>query len=216
MSIQKEDLGKFDYYLLIDRSGSMDDPMPNSNQSKWDYAKEFVTSIAREAGKFDDDGITVIFFNDGHKVFDNIGGGSDETLALKTINDMYEHIGPMGGTNTGAALQFVFDGYLARKRKAPAEAKPIMLIVVTDGSPSDPNEVCRDIANFTQKLDSEDEAGISFLQIGDDNGARAFLKLLDEDLTKKYRAKFDIVNTKNVAELNEISIADIFLDAVNN
>lgn len=216
MSITKSDLSKFDYYLLIDRSGSMGEPMPKKAVTKWDFAREFVTSIAREAGQYDDDGITVIFFNDGHKVFDNIGGGSDNEAALKTINDMYDHVGPMGGTDTGAAMQVVFDGYLQRKHKSPAEAKPIILVIVTDGSPSDPVSAARTIVNFTQKLDNEDEAGISFLQIGDDGGARAFLKMLDEDLEKKYRAKYDIVNTKNVDELSNITIADVLLDAVNS
>lgn len=214
----KEDLKKYDYYILVDRSTSMNEPADETKPdglSRWAYSKELVHGVAREAAQYDDDGITLIFFAADHMVFDNIGGGSDKELAIKKLDELFEKYSPNGSTNTAGALQFVFDGYLKRKRESHGEAKPIILIVATDGRPDSEADVMRNIINFTKSLDKDEEAGIQFLQIGNNEGARAFLKKLDDDLEKK-GAKFDIVDTKNAAELDKLSLTDILIEAVTD
>lgn len=207
--MQKEDLGKYDYIVLIDKSGSMSDPVGgNSNLTRWQAAKELTHAVAQEAAKYDDDGITVALFSTKFTEFVNIDGG------VQKVDEIFANNFPNGSTNTAGVLQHYFDDYLKRK-KATAETKPMIIICVTDGVPDDEPAVAKAIVNFTKKLDSDDEAGIQFLQIGDDSHARAFLKRLDDNLEKE-GAKFDIVDTKNADELDKVSLTDILVEAVND
>ena len=88
--------------------------------------------------------------------------------------------------------------------------------VVTDGQPNSPDAVKKVIAEATQKMNADEEIGITFLQIGNDKGARAFLKELDDDLQTTYKAKFDIVDTRNNEEMANMSIEDVLLAAVSD
>ena len=57
-----EDLKKYDFVVLVDKSGSMSETDCPNRKSRWDYAQENVLSIARECMKYDSDGITVGIF----------------------------------------------------------------------------------------------------------------------------------------------------------
>lgn len=57
--------------------------------------------------------------------------------------------------------------------------------------------------------------GISFLQVGKDSGAHAFLKRLDDDLVKQ-GAKHDIVDTKTMEELETIGLTEALIAALND
>lgn len=209
--MQKEDLGKYDYILLIDKSGSMNDPVKASGgQSRWEAARELTHAVAQEAAKYDDDGITVCLFSSSYKEFVNITNG------VEKVDEIFDKNSPNGGTDTAAVVNHYFQDYLIRKKKSASETKPMILICVTDGVPDDESALQRTIVDFTKKLDSEDEVGITFLQIGDNGHARDFLKRLDDELVDKRGAKFDIVDTKNADELDSLSLTDILIEAVTD
>lgn len=65
------------------------------------------------------------------------------------------------------------------------------------------------------KLESDGELGISFIQIGNDKPAAVFLKKLDDELVSA-GAKFDIVDTKTCDDLDNMSVQDMLLAAVND
>ncbi|BBH53975.1 hypothetical protein JCM31447_24280 [Fluviispira sanaruensis] len=64
-------------------------------------------------------------------------------------------------------------------------------------------------------MESNNEFGISFIQIGDDKYARDFLKKLDDDMVS-IGAKFDICDTKTCDEIENMSLDQVLLDIVNN
>lgn len=64
-------------------------------------------------------------------------------------------------------------------------------MVITDGSPDDGQAVEREIIDCTKRLRDDDEMSVSFIQIGEDPGAKKYLKNLDNSLEAK-GARFDI------------------------
>jgi hypothetical protein len=61
----------------------------------------------------------------------------------------------------------------------------------------------------------EEELALSFIQIGDDQQATAFLKALDNDL-QGIGAKFDICDTITPNEMEDLSLAEVLLSAIQD
>lgn len=203
-----EELKKYDFILLIDRSGSMATPMKDG-KSRYEHAKEATIALAAKCAQFDDDGITVIPFNNGFKEYGNVKDGTDQVARI------FEECEPMSGTDTAGVLKHVLDQYLA-KRGNP-EAKPIIVIVITDGAPNDKAAVAKVIINHANAIERDEETGITFLQVGDDLAATKFLKQLDDDL-QAAGAKFDIVDTKTFDEIDAsgMSLAEVLIAALED
>lgn len=198
-----------DFVLVLDKSGSMSTNDGNAQgQSRWDAAKETTLALARKCQSFDPDGITVVPFNSGFKVYEN--------TTPEKVEDVFKENEPIGGTVLAPALKAIFDSYLSRKAAGKTKANGEITIVVTDGQPSDESDVAKTIVAFGNKLDNADsEYGILFLQVGKDGGARDFLKRLDDGLVKE-GAKHDIVDTKTMEELEGMTLVEALLGALND
>lgn len=200
-----------DYVILIDKSGSMGEKI-NGGKTRFQHAQEQTEAIAREAEAHDPDGIDVVVFNNKPTVY--TGVTSDK------VKEVFSKESPGGGTDTAAALKVVFDSYTSRVKGG--NAKPMTIVVITDGEPNNREAVKTLIAEFSNTLtpdstgEDTNDCGITFLQVGNDTGARNFLKELDDELVSKYGAKFDIVDTKNEDEQNDMSIQQILEEAVTD
>lgn len=201
--INSDNLKDYDIVVMIDKSGSMSTEDCAGNRSRFAAAQEYAESIAREAGKHDADGIDVVVFGNTPKEYKNV--------TSEKVTQVFKENSPAGGTDTAAALELVLKGY--RDRKATGSAKPILIVCITDGAPNDQKAVDTVIINHTKTMDEDGETGIQFVQIGKDAGARAFLKHLDDDL-EAAGARFDIVDTKNEEEMDNISIVELLCAAV--
>ena len=191
-----ERLKNRDYYLAIDKSGSMETEDTSSGQSRFKFAEESTIALAKKLEAFDPDGICVIPFGSTHKVYDNVTG--------EKVADIFKENQPFGSTNLSPVLKHCFDDYLKKKKAGSAQANGAILVIMTDGAPSDPAEVKKAIVDFSQKLDNGDgEFGILFLQVGKDAGAGAYLTELDDNLKG---AKFDIVDKKTFEEVESLGI----------
>lgn len=197
-----------DFVLVVDKSGSMTASDTPTGQSRWDYAKESTFAIAQKIQQFDPDGIKLIPFAGSFKTYDGV-------TAEKVDNVWREHE-PMGGTILAPVLKSVFQDYLSRKKAGNVKTNGEMLVVMTDGEPQDKDAVAKEIVNFTKSLDNGDgEYGIAFIQVGKDVQASRFLKKLDDDLTSQ-GAKFDIVDTKTMEELETVGLTDALIAALND
>jgi hypothetical protein len=56
---------------------------------------------------------------------------------------------------------------------------------------------------------------VYFVQIGSDREATRFLKALDDEL-QSAGAKFDIVDTVTVEDLEEMTLTEVLLNAIND
>lgn len=200
MAINKEDLSKYDFVLLMDKSGSMStEDCAKGKKSRWEYAQEQTEAFARACAKFDDDGIDVILFSSKVKSY--------EGVTPDKVSQIFKENSPGGTTDTASALKKAFDNYIDR-----GKVKPMIVVVVTDGEPDDEQELRDVIVNITKKIKSEDDFGILFLQIGYSRSASKFLDELDNNLRG---AKYDIVSTVNVENAEDLSIEELLIQAVN-
>ena len=194
-----EALKKYDFIVLVDKSGSMSTTDCPGAKSRWDYAQENVLAIARECQKYDDNGITVGVFANKLKLYENVTDGAGMLEKIFSENQ------PGGSTDTAGAVGLVIQEYLSGNK-----AKPIICVVITDGTPDSEPDLIKVIVEATKKISTREEIGLEFIQIGKDAHAHAFLSRLDNDLTKE-GAKLDIVNTVTADDLGDKLISDVLI-----
>ncbi|KAH7412526.1 hypothetical protein BKA64DRAFT_702649 [Cadophora sp. MPI-SDFR-AT-0126] len=218
-------LSTFDTTLLIDDSGSM------AGRS-WREVSQAISTIAPIVTKHDEDGIDVYFMN--HKS-SNPGapsegiapGGYRGIKRAATVHEIFERVRPQGGTPTGIRVHNILKPYLAKlesEMAAGRELKPLNLIVLTDGVPSDDVEsVLLSAAKKLDKLDAPPfQVGVQFFQVGNEEGAKEALEELDDGLSELVEGGVrDIVDTmtwnstEGGVSLTGMSILKCVLGAVN-
>jgi hypothetical protein len=172
----------------------------------WREVAQALQILAPIVTTHDSDGIDVYFMN--HKSNDPgspsegiASGGYRGIMRADTVNRLFKTVRPFGGTPTGTRIHNILKPYLAKLEteiKANREMKPINLIVLTDGAPSDDVEsVLISAAKKLDKLDAPPyQVGVQFFQVGDESGARQALDELDNDLSKMVDGGIrDIVDT---------------------
>ena len=196
-----------DYTLIIDKSGSMSTNDRPEGKTRWESAQESTLALAKECEKIDPDGITVYLFSGRFRRYDNVT--ADKVSKIYAEND------PMGRTDLASVLLDAVNNYFERKAAGEAKANGETIVVVTDGEPMDYKAVMRVIIEASRKIDRDEELGISLIQVGNDRKATQFLKALDDQL-ESAGAKFDIVDTITIEEMQGLSLAEVLLNAVTD
>lgn len=201
------DMKNRDYTLILDKSGSMSIKDQTGGLSRWDAAQESTLAVARKCEALDSDGITVYLFSTRYKCYDNVTSGQVETIFLE--ND------PMGLTNLMPPLKDAIDRFFQRKAAGQMTKSGETILVITDGEPSDRREVIETIVAATQRMETDEELAISFIQVGNDEGAKAFLKALDDQLGE-VGSKFDICDTITMDEMADVPLMEVLLSAIED
>jgi len=221
-------LRDYDTVIVVDDSGSM------SYDNRWEEACEALGQFVDLAARYDSDGVDICFLN--HSIRKNV-------KHVGEVQGLFQDVQPSAGTYIGERLdkltrhyletlkesedkrhrkpsgfKKLFGGHSSEKSKHSKHVvKPVNYIVITDGQPSDdPGDIIKKVA---MKLDEKDypasQLGIQFLQIGDDQGATAYLRELDDDLSSC--GCRDIVDTTPYtgARLTADVIAKVLLGGIN-
>ncbi|PMD60261.1 uncharacterized protein K444DRAFT_528868, partial [Hyaloscypha bicolor E] len=128
-------------------------------------------------------------------------GGYRRVKRATTVAEIFESVRPQGGTPTGIRVHNILKPYLAKLENEMAqgrELKPLNLIVLTHGVPSDDVEsVLISAAKKLDKLDAPPfQVGVQFFQVGNEEGAKEALGELDDGLSEKVEGGVrDIVDT---------------------
>ncbi len=194
-----------DYTLIIDKSGSMSIRDQASGKSRWDVMQESTLALASKCEEFDPDGITIYLFSGRFRRYDNVT--SDKVLQIFRENE------PSGRTDLASVLQDALNSYFQRKASGQTKENGETILVVTDGEPDDRKAVMKAIIEASRRIDRDEELAISFVQIGSDAQATKFLKILDDEL-QGAGAKFDIVDTVTIEDMDEITLSDVLLNAI--
>jgi hypothetical protein len=194
-----------DYTLILDKSGSMS-TTDQGGKSRWDYVQESTLAIARKCEQLDPNGITLYTFSGRFRRYDNV--------TASRVNQVFQENDPLGSTNLAAVLQDATNNYFQRKASGQTTMGETLL-VVTDGEPDDRRAVIDVIIRATEKMDSDAELAISFIQVGDDSGATTFLKALDDQL-EGVGAKYDICDTITIDDMGDLSLAEVLLSAIDD
>lgn len=194
-----------DYTLIIDKSGSMSIRDQQSGKSRWNVMQESTFALASKCEELDPDGITLYLFSGRFKRYDNVT--SDKVIQIFQENE------PSGRTDLAMVLQDALNNYFQRKDKGETKENGETILVVTDGEPDDRKAVMKVIIEASRKMDIDEELAISFIQIGSDSQATKFLKILDDEL-QGAGAKFDIVDTVTIEDMEDMSLTDVLINAV--
>jgi uncharacterized protein with von Willebrand factor type A (vWA) domain len=196
-----------DYTLIIDKSGSMSTPDQAGGRSRWEIAQESTLALARKCEQFDPDGITIYVFSGRFKRYDDVTSAKVAQLFLE--ND------PSGTTNLASVLQDALNNYFKRKAAGQTKANGETILVITDGEPDDRKAVFEVIIQATRQMERDEELAISIVQVGSDPQATKFLKVLDDQL-QSVGAKFDICDTVTLEDLEDMSLADVLMNAITD
>ncbi len=196
-----------DYTLIIDKSGSMSTKDKPGGSSRWQIMQESALALASKCEELDPDGITVYLFSGKFKRYDNV-------TAAK-VGTIFQENDPSGRTDLAGVLTDALGNYFQRKAKGQVPANGEIILVVTDGEPDDRKAVMQVILDATQKLDRDEELAISFIQVGTDAAATQFLKILDDDLGRA-GAKFDIVDTITMNDMEDLTLKEVLLSAISD
>lgn len=196
-----------DYTLIIDKSGSMSIADQPGGLTRWEAVQESTLALARKCEQLDPDGITVYTFSSRFKRYDNVTAAKVQQIFLE--ND------PVGRTNLAAVLEDALQSFIQRKTAPNWDKEGEIIIVITDGEPDDQRAVVELILQTTHKLDRDEELGISFIQVGNDPGARQFFKALDDQL-QDVGAKFDVCDTLTMDEMEEMSLMEVLINAIED
>lgn len=219
-------LAEFDTVFVIDDSGSM-------AGSRWRQTREALAAITPICTQHDADGVDIYFLN--HRSNSNYGSplkGYENVTAASAVHEIFHNVQPSGRTPTGKRLREIIRPYLSRLEAAMEECertgedasnivKPLNIIVITDGVPTDePEPVIVSAAKRLDKCDANPwQIGIQFFQVGDDPEAANNLRELDDALADEHDIR-DIVDTvpwlgANGQQLTGDGILKVLLGAVN-
>ena len=196
-----------DYTLIIDKSGSMATPDQKGGRTRWATAQESTFALASKCEQLDPDGITIYLFSGKFKRYENVT--SAKVIQIFTEND------PSGTTDLACVLKHATDDYLQRKASRTTKPNGETILVVTDGEPDDRKAVMKVIIEVSRRLDRDEELAISFIQVGNDAKATRFLKILDDEL-QSAGAKFDICDTITMDDMEDMSLSEVLLNAIND
>lgn len=177
-------LKKLDWIIIVDHSGSMQTSSTRMRgKSRYQEVQETVNLAAIIAEKYDDDGLTLIHFSNKAVVTDGVKAADVRAAFAKFV--------PGGGTNLHLAL-------LEAENKARASSKEVVVLVFTDGEAND-QDACIDAINKAGKEFGRPRIGFTFVQVGDDQGAKAFLDRMDNELAVDVCATFSEDEAENLS-----------------
>ena len=196
-----------DYTLIIDKSGSMTRKDQKGGQSRWQVMQETTFALASKCEEFDPDGITIYTFSGRFKRYENV--------TADKVDLIFRENEPSGRTDLAGVLQDALNDYFQRKTAGQTKVNGDTILVVTDGEPDDRKAVMRNIVEASQKMDKDEELAISFIQVGSDPDATKFLKILDDEL-QGVGAKFDIVDTITMEDMEDCTLTEVLLNAITD
>ena len=194
------DISNRDYVLILDKTGSMAEKDCAGGKSRWDYMQETVFAFSSFLEQHDPDGIDVYFFN---RTFTK-----HEGVTSAKIKEIFAANQPSGPTYFAPALEEALKKFFNGDRATT-------IFVVTDGEAYDKDETKKLIIDAANRIVADEALAISFIQVGKDAGATKFLKSLDDDL-QKAGAKFDIVDTMTIEDLEDKNLVDVLIAAIND
>jgi hypothetical protein len=200
-------LGQRDYTLIIDKSGSMSIRDQIGDKSRWSVMQESTLALASKCEELDPDGITVYLFSGRFKRYDNV--------TANKVGQIFQENEPSGRTDLASVLQDALNNYFQRKATGQIQANGETILVVTDGEPDDRKAVMRAIIEASRRMDRDEELAISFIQVGTDSQATKFLKVLDDEL-QGAGAKFDIVDTVTIDDMEDMTLTEVLLNAITD
>ena len=217
-----------DYIIIVDKSSSMTrSRTTNTNKvvTRWEEANEIVAYLADEVCKCDTDGITLYFFSEVNAKIKIPFLRYENVTSAKRVMDLFADPAnePHSGTDMTSVLKNALKSFIngdIRKNTgsgpgAGKPLKPLTVLFITDGAPANPKTTVQTIIDATQHMLRDDELSISFIQVGDDAHAEAFLTKMDDQL-REQGAKFDVVDVLTAKTVKSMDFLSFIKKSIEN
>jgi len=195
-------LKNYDIVILIDQSGSMGETVDGSGLSKWEWCSNQLTSFASQALASTGKRFTIGTFNHTYNIRHN--------CSPQEVEDTFTRNKPGGGTELATPLNNVLTEYINGTR-----AQPLLVVVLTDGMPNDPEQVESTIIDISKRVASPDQIQIVMFEIGNDASGQALLTMLDAGL-ERAGARYDIVEFAAFNQLQRLGLKQALYDAFSH
>lgn len=202
-----------DYTFILGRTATSVGAVLPSAEDPWAAALVALQMLAKRCEALDPDGVTVYVAcqDEGECTFRRY----DKLKSPELDQAIAENIPPKEIV-LHTVLETALEDYFQRKSTGMSQPNGEIMMVILDGEPKDRMAIARVIRQATQKMDRDEELGISFLQIGEDAIATGFLTALDKNLQEDAGAKFDIVHTRHLNHIQPTSITEFLLSTLHD
>lgn len=178
-----------DFIICLDISGSMQATDCPGDVSRIAYSIESFKAFANEAAKYDTDGVSLYAFGASVHAFPDVSADKIDSVATALAGLRLESM-----TRTDLVIKQAWEEHKARSNEQT------VVMVFTDGEPSNAEGLLTLIAQITQEVKDEREFNIAFITVGQRNAELdKFLAILDDGING---AKYDIVDVKRLEEVD--------------
>lgn len=194
-----------DYTIILARHTVTADHAPPDLAHQWEVAEQSLSTIFHKSHEFDHDGITIY-----------IASSPPQKLEHQCSDDLTQVLAQGYSTETldlAQTLEIAIADYFGRKTQQQTQPNGEIIVVVLDSEPPNRRAVIKSLVKATQGMDSQEELGIMFAQVGTDALTTGFLMSLDDNLHRA-NAEHNIADTVILAEMAEEEIPKFFLNAL--
>ncbi|KAM3096007.1 hypothetical protein ACKFKG_12140 [Phormidesmis sp. 146-35] len=200
-----------DYTIVVAKTSSDLLQKPPGYEQRWSNAHDAILTLAQKCETFDPDGLT-LYLSDRRQ---SEQFKSYKHVKSSQITEIFEAHYPPATIDLLKVLQTILHEFFIRKAAQQTKPNGEMILILIDGEPSDRMAISRLLIQTANQLDHDTELGIGFIQLGDDLIARGFLAALDDNL-KSTGAKFDIVHTQVITDLQSHSLTEFLQDVLSD
>ncbi len=195
-----------DLVVLVDKSSSMRTGDAPGGLSRWDWTQRQLSTLSSQLGRLNRSRLDVVLFDNGTRKYPQV--------KMADLPAIFSQNSPGGGTNVTRAMKSELDEFFNARRMNSAQARPLVMAVITDGAPSSARSLKDLIVNSTHKIESSSALRITFLQVGSESQGNRLIPELDNDLVND-GAKFDIVRSKSFPHLIREGLVNALIDAAS-
>lgn len=181
-------LGSYQLALLVDRSGSMMEPIAEGNESRWLWAGKVVQAFAAQAQTVANKSVTLGTFASEYQIAYNIQPSA--------IGAIFRNLRPDGGTRLAPPLKEIIDSYWRSSTR-----EKLLVLIATDGCPDDFKNLKELIVESSRRISYPGQIELVFLGIGEDMNGRSVFNYLDHSMHEEGAAA-DIVEQIPFSEIS--------------
>lgn len=180
-------LSKCNVVFVLDKSLSMQDNHAGcpGDLSKWTWSRQQIDNFFLATDRVLDNGFDLVLFNDTFE--------QRRDVTLWDLKQVFGTVRPRGQhKNISQPLEEIFKDYFYKRKHSP-DTKPLVVVVLTDGTENVGTPLQEVLIEASQKLTKPGEALVTFMQVGDSISAEELFDDLDQNLVAK-GARYHMVN----------------------